>query len=151
MIGSRSPEKLSDFVSANNDTISTGSFAQTTQFGDIVVLATHGEATENAIDLSDPRNFEGKIVIDTSNPLDMSKGMPPTILRKYAEVSFGEYVQRKLQYSYVVKCFNTVPNALMFQPRFEGSDMLICENDKNAKVEIIKILKQLGWSGAPWI
>ena len=92
MIGSRSPEKLNDFVSANNDTISAGSFVQTAQFGDIVVMATHGEATENAIDLSDPRNFGGKTVIDASNPLDISEGTLPTILRTYAEVSLGECV-----------------------------------------------------------
>ena len=42
-IGSRSPEKLADFGS------SAATFKDAALFGEIVVLATHGMATENAI------------------------------------------------------------------------------------------------------
>jgi predicted dinucleotide-binding enzyme len=50
-IGSRNPEKLKDYVAQSGGKISSGTFEQAAAFGDIVVLATHGEATENAIEL----------------------------------------------------------------------------------------------------
>lgn len=148
-IGSRSPEKLKDWIEQEgNGEISTGAFEQVASFSDIVVLATKGEALESAIDLAGLRNFSHNVVIDAANPLDFSKGMPPDILSKYSVQSLGEHVQQKLPDSKVVKCFNTVPNSVMFRPRFEGVQMLICGNDASSKQEVTNILKQFGWSGS---
>jgi 8-hydroxy-5-deazaflavin:NADPH oxidoreductase len=148
-IGSRSPEKLKDWIEKEgNGKISAGTFEEVARFGDVDVLATHGEATESAIDLAVPRNFAHKLVIDAANPLDFSKGMPPGALAKYSTKSLGEHVQQKLPDSKVVKCFNTVPNSLMFRPKFDGVQMLICGNNQNAKQEVTNILKQFGWAGS---
>jgi predicted dinucleotide-binding enzyme len=87
-------------------------------------------------------------VIDAYNTLDFSRGMPPGIPSKYATQSFGEDVQEKLKDAMVVKCFNTVPNEMMFKPKFEGTNMLICGNDSNAKKEVTNILKEFGWVGS---
>ncbi len=147
-IGSRNPEKLKDFIAQSGGRITAGTFDQTAAFGDILVLATHGEATESAIDLANPKNFAQKVVIDASNPLDFSKGMPPGIPAKYSMKSLGEHVQEKLGDAKVVKCFNTVPNEIMFRPKFEETSMLICGNDSVAKKEITRILKEFGWAGS---
>jgi 8-hydroxy-5-deazaflavin:NADPH oxidoreductase len=147
-IGSRSPEKLKAWIEEAGGKISAGTFEQVASFGDLVVLSTNGEATENAIDLAGLGNFSHKVVIDTTNPLDFSKGMPPDILNKYSMKSLGEFVQQKLPYSKVVKCFNTVPNSVMFRPKFEGVQMLICGNDANSKQEVTNILNEFGWSGS---
>lgn len=147
-IGSRSPHKLKDFTKEAGGRISAGTFDEAASFGDLVVLATNGEATENIIDLAGRENFSGKVVIDVTNPLDFSKGMPPDLLTKYVQTSLGETVQRKLQDSKVVKCFNTVPNSVMFRPKFKPSEMLICGNDANAKQEVTRLLKEFEWSGS---
>lgn len=147
-IGSRSPEKLKELVAKSKGRISAGNFEQVAAYGDILVLATHGDSTENAIDLAGVKNFAQKMVIDATNPLDFSQGMPPGIDSRYSERSLGEQVQDKLQDARVVKCFNTAPNTLMFRPKFDGMEMLICGNDPGAKKEATKILKEFGWAGS---
>jgi predicted dinucleotide-binding enzyme len=75
-IGSRSPEKLSEFARGEGDRVSAGTFEQAARSGDVIVLATHGVATEEAIKLAGKQNFDHKVVIDATNPLDMSGGAP---------------------------------------------------------------------------
>lgn len=56
---------------------SIGSFAEAASFGDdLIVLSTSWNGTSNAIEMASPSNFSGKIVIDATNPLDFSKGLP---------------------------------------------------------------------------
>lgn len=148
MIGSRSPEKLDSWVKQAGPKAHAGSFEQTASYGDLVVFSVLGETVESAINLAGPKNFSGKVVIDTTNPLDFSKGMPPGILPAYTSRSLGEYVQSKLPEAKVVKCFNTVPNTVMFRPKFPGALMLICGNEKSAKEEATRIVKQFGWAGS---
>ena len=111
------------------------------------MLATLGQATEEAIDLAGLEKFGRKTEIDATNQLDFSKGMPPGLLYPNND-SLGERVQRKLPNTKVVKCFNTVPNEVMFKPGFKDAEMMICGNDAGAKQETTKILKQFGWSGS---
>lgn len=150
-IGSRTPnsDKLKAWLKSVSGKASTGSFADAAAHGEIVVLATLGAAVENAIDIAGLQNFKGKIVIDVTNPLDFSKGMPPGLLVGMND-SNGERIQRRLPEAKVVKCFNTVPNSQHVDPKFsEGkAEMLICGNDKDAKKQIVGILKDFGWPGA---
>ncbi|MGH9920143.1 MAG: NADPH-dependent F420 reductase, partial [Nitrososphaerales archaeon] len=89
----------------------------------------------------------GKVVIDATNALDFSKGMPPGLFVGTTD-SLGERIQRKLPEARVVKCFNTVPNSQMVDPTYEGVEMMFCGNDAAAKQEVLKILKEFGWKGA---
>jgi predicted dinucleotide-binding enzyme len=93
-----------------------------------------------------PESFRGKIVIDTTNPLDFSGGMPPKLAVSGAD-SGGERVQRLLPDAYVVKAFNTVGNAFMFRPDFPGGppDMFMCGNHEESKAKVAAILKDFGW------
>jgi len=149
MLGSRTPgsDKLKTWVGKNGPRASTGTFAQASAYGDILVLATLGSAAEDAIDLARPANFRGKLLIDATNPLDFSKGMPPGLFIGVTD-SLGERVQRKLPETKVVKCFNTVGNKQMVDPTYRDVEMLICGNDKAAKQEVDRILKEFGWKGA---
>jgi predicted dinucleotide-binding enzyme len=138
MIGSRDPEKLSDWPSR-------GTFEEAAQFGELLVLATLGTAAENAITLAGPSNFDGKVVIDTTNPLDFSSGGPR--LSVGFDDSLGEQVQRWIPKAQVVKAFNTVGNAFMFKPDFPGGPptMFIAGNDGESKRLVSQICEHFGW------
>ena len=66
-MGSRDPsqEKIQDWVSRAGPNASAGTFAEAAAFGEVVVLCTLWDGTENAIRLAEPRNMAGKVVIDT--------------------------------------------------------------------------------------
>lgn len=150
MIGSREPtsEKLTQWRSAVGKSGHVGSFADAAQFGEIVILATHGGGTESALELAGAAPFQGKVVIDATNPLDFSHGMPPGLLVGTTD-SLGERVQRRIPEAKVVKCFNTVSNTRMIDPQFtEGRPaMLICGDDAAAKASVDRLLRELGWPG----
>ena len=125
---------------------SAGTFADAAAFGEIVVLATLGTANESALTMAGPEKLRGKIVIDTTNPLDFSGGMPPK-LAVSGHDSAGERVQRLLPDAHVVKAFNIVGNAFMFRPEFPGGppDMFIAGNNDDAKKKVSAILKDFGF------
>jgi 8-hydroxy-5-deazaflavin:NADPH oxidoreductase len=148
-LGSRTPdsEKLKVWRKEVQRETSTGTFAETASYGDVLVFAALGSAVDDVINLAGPKNFAGKLVIDTTNALDFSKGSPPGLFTGLND-SLGEKIQRKLPQAKVVKCFNTVPNAQMVNPSDKSVEMLICGNDVDAKRQIVQILKQFGWAGA---
>lgn len=148
-LGSRTPdsEKLKVWKKEVQGETSTGTFAETAAYGDILVVAVLGSAVDEAINLAGPKNLAGKLVIDATNALDFSKGMPPGLFTGLTD-SLGEKIQRKIPQAKVVKCFNTVPNSRMINPGEKGAEMLICGNDAEAKKKVGEILKQFGWGGA---
>jgi predicted dinucleotide-binding enzyme len=125
---------------------SAGSFRDAAAFGEVIVLATLGIANESAIRMAGLENFSGKVLIDTTNPLDFSAGMPPK-LAVSGNDSAGERVQRLLPDAHVVKAFNTVGNPFMFKPEFAGGppDMFIAGNSDDAKQTVARILTDFGW------
>ena len=147
-IGSRSAnnEKVLAWAKKMGRKGSAGSFADAAAFGDVVVLATLGVANESALRMAGPENLRGKVVIDATNPLDFSGGMPPK-LAVTGNDSAGERVQRLLLGARVVKAFNTVGSALMFRPDLPGGppDMFICGDSDEAKETVADILRDFGW------
>jgi predicted dinucleotide-binding enzyme len=139
--------KAQAFAKEQGPRASTGTFAEAAKFGDLVVLATLGAANAAVLAQAGPDNLRGKVVIDATNPLDMSKGPPPR-LAITGQDSGGEQVQRQLPDSHVVKAFNIVGNTLMFRPQLPGGppDMLIAGNDEGAKSKVAAILTDFGWS-----
>lgn len=145
-IGTREPSRLAEFLVEAGKNASSGSFAEAAAFGDVIVLATLGSGTESAIDMAGRDAFAGKVVIDTTNPLDFSSGMPPRLFVGHTD-SLGERIQRWLPSSRVVKAFNTVGNALMVDPDLPGGPptMFICGNDTDAKKLVTQLCVHFGW------
>jgi predicted dinucleotide-binding enzyme len=153
-IGTRDPNKaevvqwVSNHGGEGEGKALSGTFAEAASFGEMIVIATSWDGISNVIKMADPRNFAGKVVIDVTNPLDFSKGMPPRLAVGHTD-SAGEIVQRLLSESKVVKAFNIVGNPHMVHPNFPqgGSPtMFICGNDENAKKTITdNILTPFGW------
>lgn len=144
-IGTRDVNKLAEWASKHGTHASTGSFADAARFGDIIVIATSWAGTASALEMADPQNMAGKVVIDVTNPLDFST-MPPTLAIGRTD-SAGETVQRLLPAARVVKAFNIVGNPHMYKPSFsEGRPtMFICGNDDSAKKMVTDILTAFGW------
>jgi len=148
MMGTREPasEKVRAWVTKTGPKASAGSFAEAAAFAEVAAVATLWDGTENALRLAGPQNLAGKVVIDTTNPLDFSGGPPPRLSVGQTD-SAGERVQRWLPEARVVKAFNIVGNQHMFRPNFPGGppDMFICGNDAAAKKTVAGICTAFGW------
>jgi predicted dinucleotide-binding enzyme len=144
-IGTRSADKLKEWLGTVGKNASVGSFAEAAAFGEVLVLACLGKAAQEVIQLAGHASFKGKTLIDATNPLEFSTGKPALFVGHTD--SLGEQVQRWLPEAKVVKAFNTVGNAHMVHPSFPGGkpDMCICGNDEAAKKKVSELCAQLGW------
>lgn len=150
-MGSRlaSNEKATAWAASNGSSASHGTFEDATQFGDVIFLCTKGDFTLDALKLSKASNFKGKVVVDISNPLDFSKGMPPSLIPQFTNTnSLGEEVQKMLPDAHVVKTLNIVNCEVMVHPGKSGGDptMFMSGNDAQAKATVRGILNQFGWT-----
>jgi len=149
MMGSRTAdnEKAAAFVKDNGSNASQGSFEDAAKFGEVIFLCTKGEATLDILKLAKPENFKTKTVIDISNPLDFSKGMPPSLFISNTD-SLGEHVQAALPDAHVVKSLNIVNCEVMVNPKKSNGDptMFVCGNNADAKTKVLEILTSFGWN-----
>jgi hypothetical protein len=117
-------------------------------WGEVAVNATPGHATLDALrPLAD--GLGGKVLIDMSNPLDFSAGMPPFLLSTYSgPTSLGEQVQAALPGAQVVKAFNTVNTGLLVNPGLVPGehDLFVAGDDAEAKGVTVALARELGWS-----
>jgi predicted dinucleotide-binding enzyme len=148
-MGSRTSnnEKAAEWVKVTGANASQGTFADAAAFGELVFNCTSGMASLEVLKLAGANNLSGKALIDISNPLDFSKGMPPTLSVCNAD-SLGEQIQRAFPAVKVVKTLNTVNCNVMVNPSLvPGShDIFVCGNDSGAKSKVTEILKNwFGW------
>ncbi len=145
-IGTRDISKLANWKSTAGENASAGSFHEVAKFGELIVLASLWEGTQNAISLAGEENLSGKIIIDVTNPLDFSKGVPPKFVSTPGE-SGGEKIQRMLPDSKVVKAFNTISAYIMCNPAREEGDpsLFVAGNDEEAKKTVVSFAENWGW------
>ncbi|MDB5103901.1 MAG: hypothetical protein JWP91_1590 [Fibrobacteres bacterium] len=149
-MGSRSAgnEKALEWVKAAGADASQGTFADAAAFGELAFNCTSGMGSLEALGQAGAANLKGKILIDVSNPLDFSKGMPPT-LNPCNTDSLGERIQKAFPEAKVVKALNTMNALLMVNPaQLAGGDhsAFMCGNDAEAKAKVQDLLKQgFGW------
>jgi predicted dinucleotide-binding enzyme len=133
---------------AENSGGKVGAFDATAEFGEIIVLAVAGSAAEGVIKLAGTKNFSGKTVIDTTNPISAEAPVNGVLQFFTANnESLMERLQKVLPNARIVKAFNSVGNAFMYKPNFDGvkPTMFICGNDEAAKKTVTKILDSFGW------
>jgi len=148
MMGARAKgnEKAAAWVKAAGAGASQGTFEDAARFGEIVFDCTAGSASLEALKLAGPDNLKGKILIDIANPLDFSKGMPPTLTVSNTD-SLAEQIQRAFPDTRVVKTLNTMNHRIMVNPSLVPGehDVFISGNDQAAKTRAAEILKSFGW------
>jgi 8-hydroxy-5-deazaflavin:NADPH oxidoreductase len=152
-MGSRSAgnELAVAWVAEAGDRASEGTFADAAGFGELVINATLGAASLAALDAAGAEQLAGKVLVDVSNPLDFSAGMPPT-LTVCNDDSAGERIQRAFPDVHVVKTLNTITAAAMVQPDLVPGrhTIFVCGDDAGAKAQVGELLQAFGWP-AEWI
>ena len=148
-MGSRTQnnEKAIAFASKFSENASHGTFAEAAEFAEIIVNATAGVNSLEALHLAGVDNLNGKILIDVSNPLDFSKGQPATLLHVNT-TSLGEEIQAQFPDVKVVKTLNTMWNGLMVNPKMIGNgdhNVFVSGNDTDAKNKVKEILISFDW------
>jgi predicted dinucleotide-binding enzyme len=149
-IGTRTPAKLAEWARQNPGARIAG-FADAAKFAELGVLAVKGSAALDALRAAGAANLAGKPVIDATNPI---ADAPPVngVLKFYTSLddSQMERLQREFPDVRIVKAFNSVGNAFMVNPQFQGGKptMFICGNDEAAKKVVRSVLDQFGWETA---
>jgi hypothetical protein len=125
-----------------------GTFAEAAAHSEMVVNATAGAVSLEALEQAGKDNLNGKILIDIANPLDFSKGMPPTLLVSNTD-SLGEQIQRRFPEAKVVKTLHTMNAYLMVDPaQLAATDhtVFVSGDDAEAKARVSELLRSFGWS-----
>jgi predicted dinucleotide-binding enzyme len=137
--------KAAGAAATNGAAASQGTFAEAAAHGELLFNCTSGMGS---LEQAGAASLKGKILIDVSNPLDFSKGLPPT-LNPCNDDSIGERIQKAFPGTKVVKALNTLTAALMVHPAaLAGGDhsLFMCGNDGEAKAKVAELLKDgFGW------
>jgi 8-hydroxy-5-deazaflavin:NADPH oxidoreductase len=146
MMGARSAdnEKAVAFAAATGGR--AGAFADAAAHGELVVHCTRGDTALEVLRQAGAANLAGKVLVDISNPLDFSKGFPPSLSISNTD-SLGEVIQRAFPDAHVIKTLNTVTAAIMVDPaRLRGAHaVFISGNDSRAKGKVMDLLRSFGW------
>ena len=149
MMGSREAgnERAVEWASGAGERAGEGSFADAAAFGEIVVNATSGAASLDALAQAGGENLAGKVLWDVANPLDHSTGSLRLTVDVSNEDSLAERIQRAHPDAQVVKALNTVNAKVMVDPAALGEEtnLFICGNERHAKARVIEVLETFGW------
>jgi len=132
---------------ADHQGIALAPFADAAAGAELIVNASSGAAALQVLGLAGEANLAGKVLIDISNPLDFSAGMPPTLFVKDTD-SLGEQIQRAFPQAKVVKTLNTLTAPLMADPAAlaDGDHTIFLSgDDAGAKATVTELLESLGW------
>ena len=146
-MGTRDASKLATFASQHKN-VKAGTFADAAKFGEILVLAVKGAAAADVLRDADEDQIEGKVIIDTTNPIEDTA--PKNGVLNYFtddDESLMERLQREFSGARFVKAFSCVGSELMVNPKLAGGPptMFICGDDADAKTLVTKILVEFGW------
>lgn len=141
--------KAVDWAQAAGEHASAGTFADAAGFGDVVVNATAGVASLDALRSAGADTLAGKVLVDVANPLDTSHGMPPTLAIANTD-SLAEAIQREFPAARVVKALNTVNCSVMVQPSVVPGEhhVFVAGDDGDAKGVVLQLLAELGWGAS---
>ncbi|MGW4593037.1 NADPH-dependent F420 reductase [Amycolatopsis thermoflava] len=147
VIGSRDPGQphISRWVRAAGELARSGTYAEAARSASIVVNATAGTATVDALRAAGKAELAGKVLIDVANPVSDPAADPP--LMRTGERSLGEEIQALFPHTRVVKALNTVSPSVMVNPkRVPGGHVAFLAGDsRQAKTMVTGLLREFGW------
>lgn len=145
MMGARAADNPKVLAFATRTGGKSGTFADAARHGEVVFNCLRGDISIDVLTVVSAE-LEGKVLVDMANPLDFSKGAPPTLSISNTD-SLGEVIQRGLPGTRVVKTLNTVNCAVGADPaRVPGQHaVFVAGNDKPAKGKVMDLLRSFGW------
>lgn len=147
-MGSRTADsdEATGWTAAAGDRATHGTFADAAAFGELLFNCTGGMVSLAACEAAGEDNIGDKVLIDVSNPLDFSHGMPPSLAVANTD-SVGEQLQRRFPSARVVKSLNTMNCAVMVNPAGVPGyhNVFVSGDDAEAKAVVAGILGQFGW------
>ncbi len=124
-------------------------FSEAAEFGEVIINATKGGSSIDVLKQAGENTLNNKVLVDIGNPLDASKGMPPSLLPELSNTSsLGEQIQSSFPQAKVVKTLNTMWAGIMVNPQMVNNGdhtNFICGNDEEAKQTVRKLLTGMGW------
>ena len=160
VLGTRDPNKLDDkkmfgatlrewkSQSQIDGRAKVATFKEAAAHGELLINATSGLVSLEALKLAEADKVGGKILIDVANELDASKGMPPAVLASQ-ERCLAEKIQAAFPNLKVVKSLNTISAPVMVDPKAVGGGdhtVFVSGNDSDAKTTVTALLKSFGWT-----
>ncbi len=142
-------ENAVEWAQGAGEGASEGTFADAAEFGELLVNATGGRVSVDALEMAGAENLAGKVLVDVSNALDFGGGGPP-VVGVAADDSLGERIQAAFPDARVVKALNTMNASLMVAPASidESTNVFVCGDDDQAKATVIELLETFGWLSA---
>lgn len=117
------------------------SLAEVVRDNDVLVNATPGSVSLNALGVLDPGAYTGKIVIDVANAVS------PSFELLYPNGSLGERLQAVMPAAKVVKTLNTAAMTVLTEPKSIGpSSVFLSGDDQSAKATVSALLRDFGWT-----
>jgi 8-hydroxy-5-deazaflavin:NADPH oxidoreductase len=141
-------EKAVAWAKKSGANASQGTFADAARFGELLFNCTSGQGSLDALRQAGAENLSDKILIDISNPLDFSRGMPPSLFICNTD-SLGEQLQQAFPRLKIVKALNTVNCSIMVNPALLPGDhcVFVSGNNLEAKATVTLILEEwFGWN-----
>lgn len=131
---------------AQHPEIAVARFAEAAASAELILNATQGGASLAALELAGAANLKGKVLLDLANPLDFSRGFPPSLSVCNTD-SLAEQIQRAFPEARVVKSLNTMNCLVMVEPRRVSGrhSVFVSGNDGAAKAQVRELLQSFGW------
>jgi hypothetical protein len=134
------------FWAESQPQVRLATFPDAAAAAELVVNATSGAVSIDALTAAGRDNLAGKVLLDIANPLDYANGFPPTLLVKDTD-SLGEQIQREFPELKVVKSLNTMNAHLMVNPGLLAGGhhtVFVSGNDADAKKTVTALLESFG-------
>jgi predicted dinucleotide-binding enzyme len=157
VLGTRDPSKLDEkknmartlreWLSVVKGKARVATFQEAALHGELLINASHGQASVEALTMARAGQVGPKTLIDTANELDFSKGFPLSLAS--ATRSVAEAIQKAFPNLRVVKSLNTLAAPLMVDPKLlKGGDhsIFVAGDDPGAKAQVVDLLKGFGWT-----
>jgi len=131
---------------AENPQVELATFDGATVQAELVINATAGGISLQALAAAGAANLDGKVILDVANTLDFSNGFPPSLSVVNTD-SLAEQIQRAYPAARVVKSLNTMNCQVMVDPaRVPGEHaVFVSGDDPAAKAMVAELLSELGW------
>lgn len=144
MFGARDEEKARALGAEMEYYGTGGTISSAIHYGEIVMLAVPYRAIEEV--LRNPDAFDGKLVVDCTNPVIFNENMAELVLGN--DTSAAEQIASMIPKAKVVKAFNTAyAEHIESGPYFGSNDasMFYCGDDEAAKASVSKLIADAGF------